>query len=669
MKKLITIAAAIAAATSLMAATQQVGGYTWSYRLNGNEAEIFCDDKYDGCTAVSPLPEAGTTLAIPATLGNKPVTIIGDGALLSCTGMKAATIPNSVKVISESAFAGCTGLESVEIPNGVVTIAGRAFYNCTKLKSVSIPDTVKTIGDWAFYKCKLESVSLPNSVQSLGVRAFSDCYNITTVAFGSGLQEIGGWVFYNCGYLSKVIFTGNAPLVETDAQLFNDDSGDSSVIYVAKSSSGWGVSIPGTWYKRPIRYATDAYTVAFSANGGTGGKTFSSAGMGRMLGYYMNQLSPKRDGYVFDGWWTEKAGGMKVLASDFVSGNITCYAHWKISASTIAFNANGGTGGKTFSIAKGEKLTAYMKKLAPKRAGYSFTGWWTARTGGTWVSPSTVVSGNITYYAQWIAISFVGGGDTPWTQQYDGVWKSGTITDNKESSLSGTVSGPGVITFKYKVSSEYDCDMLYLILDGSYEFHASGTDMTTWATAAKAVEGAGTHSITWSYEKDVSISQGSDCAWVKDIAWIPAGGVCSISFNANGGTGGKTFSSVGTGRTFGYYMNQLSPKRDGYVFNGWWTAKSGGTKVTADDVAIGDATCYAHWKLPTYSVFFHANGGTGGKTFTVTKGSTLGAYMDQVSPKRDGYTFNGWWTAKTGGTKVPASTVVNAGVTYYAHWK
>ncbi|MBR4616458.1 MAG: InlB B-repeat-containing protein, partial [Kiritimatiellae bacterium] len=107
----------------------------------------------------------------------------------------------------------------------------------------------------------------------------------------------------------------------------------------------------------------------------------------------------------------------------------------------------------------------------------------------------------------------------------------------------------------------------------------------------------------------------------------------------------------------------------GYVFNGWWTAKSGGTKVTADDVAIGDATYYAHWKLPTYSVFFHANGGTGGKTFTVTKGSTLGAYMDQVSPKRDGYTFNGWWTAKTGGTKVPASTVVNAGVTYYAHWK
>ena len=410
--------------------------------------------------------------------------------------------------------------------------------------------------------------------------------------------------------------------------------------------------------------------ITFHANGGTGGKSFASVGRGRTLGYYMKQLSPKRDGYTFDGWWTAKTGGTKVTADDVADGDATYYAHWKMVTYSVQFHANGGTGGKTFSITKGEKLTAYMKKMSPQRAGYSFTGWWTARTGGTWVSPSTAVSGNITYYAQWIAISFVGGDDLPWKQQYDGIWKSGAISHDQFTSFSGTVSGPGVITFKWKVSSEEDYDMLCFMLDGNYVFTVSGTDMSSWATVAKAVEGAGKHTIKWLYYKDVSNSAGSDCGWVRDIAWIPAGGTCSISFNANGGTGGKTFSSVGTGRTFGYYMNQLSPKRDGYVFNGWWTAKSGGTKVTADDVAIGDATYYAHWKVPTYSITFHANGGTGGKTFAeVAKGATLGTYIDMLSPKRSGYTFDGWWTAKTGGTKVTASTVVNAGATYYAHWK
>ena len=125
---------------------------------------------------------------------------------------------------------------------------------------------------------------------------------------------------------------------------------------------------------------------------------------------------------------------------------------------------------------------------------------------------------------------------------------------------------------------------------------------------------------------------------------------------------------MGAGRVLGYYMNKLTPVRDGYTFDGWWTAKTGGTQVVATDVAMQDATYYAHWKVQTYSVFFHANGGTGGKTFTVANGKTLGQYIDKVTPENFGYILDGWYTAKTGGTKISASTIVNANVTYYAHW-
>lgn len=43
-------------------------------------------------------------------------------------------------------------------------------------------------------------------------------------------------------------------------------------------------------------------------------------------------------------------------------------------------------------------------------------------------------------------------------------------------------------------------------------------------------------------------------------------------------------------------------------------------------------------------------------------------FMNTI-PKRDGYTFYGWYTEKEGGTKIDATTPIpNADTTYYAHW-
>jgi uncharacterized repeat protein (TIGR02543 family) len=50
----------------------------------------------------------------------------------------------------------------------------------------------------------------------------------------------------------------------------------------------------------------------------------------------------------------------------------------------------------------------------------------------------------------------------------------------------------------------------------------------------------------------------------------------------------------------------------------------------------------------------------------LNKGSALGTLP---TPPRAYYAFDGWWSAKTGGIKITATTVVTAPVTYYAHWK
>jgi len=95
----------------------------------------------------------------PASIGDLPVTAIGDRA-----------------------FYGCKSLRIVTIPSSVTTIGGRTFFGCTGLKNVSISSSVTTIGDWAFFDCtSLTSVTIPSSVIAIGNNAFSSCTNLTSV--------------------------------------------------------------------------------------------------------------------------------------------------------------------------------------------------------------------------------------------------------------------------------------------------------------------------------------------------------------------------------------------------------------------------------------------------------------------------------------------------------
>ncbi len=57
-----------------------------------------------------------------------------------------------------------------------------------------------------------------------------------------------------------------------------------------------------------------------------------------------------------------------------------------------------------------------------------------------------------------------------------------------------------------------------------------------------------------------------------------------------------------------------------------------------------------------------------GETKTAVTGSD-GKLATLPTPTRDGYSFQGWYTAKNGGTQVTTETVFNADTTVYAHWE
>ena|GEM_PF-5241579 len=139
----------------------------------------------------------------------------------------------------------------------------------------------------------------------------------------------------------------------------------------------------------------------------------------------------------------------------------------------------------------------------------------------------------------------------------------------------------------------------------------------------------------------------------------------TVTFDANGGTVSPTSSKIKTDTAY----SLPTPKRNGYTFNGWYTAKTGGTKITSSTkfTAAANQTLYAQWTANEYTVTFDANGGTVSPTSSKIKTDT--AYS-LPTPKRNGYTFNGWYTAKTGGTKITSSTKFTAAAnqTLYAQW-
>ena len=139
-----------------------------------------------------------------------------------------------------------------------------------------------------------------------------------------------------------------------------------------------------------------------------------------------------------------------------------------------------------------------------------------------------------------------------------------------------------------------------------------------------------------------------------------------VTFDANGGNWAPENKTVVFGEKYG---NLVNATRDGYTFDGWYTAASGGTNINVNTVysTASNQTLYAHWKANDYTLSFNANGGSVSKSSaTVACGS---AYGTLPTPTRDYYTFNGWYTAASGGTKVSASTTMGAGnTTIYAQW-
>ena len=146
----------------------------------------------------------------------------------------------------------------------------------------------------------------------------------------------------------------------------------------------------------------------------------------------------------------------------------------------------------------------------------------------------------------------------------------------------------------------------------------------------------------------------------------------TVTFDANGGT-----PSVGSMTTTNQKLTSLpSASRSGsYSFDGWYTEKSGGTKVTTATVFSANTTVHAHW---TYTgggynppvTYYTLRFETGGGSDIPSVREAYNAYIDLTGyvPTWRGHTFIGWYSERSLMNRV-SGVYLTKDMTVYAGWR
>jgi uncharacterized repeat protein (TIGR02543 family) len=422
-------------------------------------------------------------------------------------------------------------------------------------------------------------------------------------------------------------------------------------------SAWYSSSTGGTYYGRGgdpytvignvVMYAmwvqgnVQTYTINFNANGGT----VSPSSMSPISGTQIILPTPVRNGYIFDGWFSSISGGTKYgNAGDSytVTGSLTMFAQWTAvpaGSYVITFNANGGTVATPYTIGtSGSAITL----PTPVRSGYTFNGWFSAAAGGTKygnAGANYTVTGHVTMYAQWTQlVTYTVTFNANSGYFYDEIYGSTTYSLT-ESGYSGKE-----ITLPTPTRSGYQ-------FSGWYTGSFSGGVVTFGTKVGDAGDSYTITSTITLYAR-----------WVQ---------VFTIAF-MNGAGGYNPASKSGISGTEITLPTPVNPSVDpNYLnsneFDGWYSSSSGGTKIgnAGDPYTITSSlTMYAQY-VALYTVTFNPQNGA---VATASEKGRAGKVIELPTPTRDGYTFNGWFSAASGGTKYESPYTIASTLTMYARW-
>ena len=278
-----------------------------------------------------------------------------------------------------------------------------------------------------------------------------------------------------------------------------------------------------------------------------------------------------------DPWGTGYSNSNRVWLKNVVVGSV----------STITFNENYEGGSVVDELCAGKLGTLPV----PKRDDYfMFTGWWTQCEGGTQVTSETPVTGEATYYAHWAPTPYKFDGE--WFEDVDGSWRPMATDTWTNYSATKDVEGPCTVSFKWKavIFNGYHTVDIYDIVNGGYTTLVNTNASTEgWVEQTLTIADGSVHTIKAEFYSGYYASSNYYIA-LKDFVVTPIASY-TVTFQPNC-AGDATTRKVIQDAAIGE-LPVL--KRDGYVMNGWWTAATGGERISAATEIHANSTYYAHW--------------------------------------------------------------------------
>lgn len=165
---------------------------------------------------------AGTRLrriVLPESL-----TGIESGAFNMCSYLESVEMGSRVREIGAYAFARCVRLTAVPLPEGLESIEALAFQHAG-LKAVTLPGSLRELGSAAFIECSsLEEVIIhaESPLAVLPEGCFEKCSALKTLRLPAGLVSIENRALYHCVCLETVDLNGNEVLRSIGAEAFKD---------------------------------------------------------------------------------------------------------------------------------------------------------------------------------------------------------------------------------------------------------------------------------------------------------------------------------------------------------------------------------------------------------------------------------------------------------------
>ena len=578
------------------------------------------------------------------TSWGKNLSEIGSYAFANVTAMKTLSLPGKVSKIGEKVFEACTGLISITLPSSTASVGNGAFKNCTKLSSITINGNIADCGErskgdynWenisVFYNAGAntdaltvtfgaEVTRIPAYLFATGSSKADGFFaHITKVTISGSVTEIGAYAFYNCYDLAEVNWGKN--LSEIGGYAF------------ANVTAMKTLSLPGKVSKIGEK-AFEACTGLTSIN-----LPSSTASVGN--GAFKNCTN---------------------LSSLTINGNIAdCGERSKgdYNWENISVFYNAGANTDTLTVTFGAEVTripAYLFATGSSKG----DGYYAHITKVTFSGSVTVIGAYAFYNCYDLA-------EVNWGENLSeiGSYAFANVTAMKTLSLPGKLSKIGEKVF------EACTGLTSITLPGSTTSVGNGAFKNCTKLSSLTINGniadCGERSKGDYNWENISVfysvganTNGLTVTFGEGVTRIPAYLFATGSTKADGYYAHVTKviipkSVTEIGKYAFYNCHDL--KEVEYAGTDFSTIKTGENNDSLTSAKL------TYKSTDTYTVTFNSQGGTAVSSRTVTSGGTIDPLPTTT---REGYTFDGWYTAASGGTKLTTSTKITSNKTYYAHW-